>query len=189
MRISYLKIIVAVLSLCIILTLTALIWTGFHREKSSSLSETEAAPPQGETNATSALDTAKLLHIESYAFIQSNPFISPGDYCDVRILFPSGENYIIMEKKRLLAAEGSIICFQVSEYEIMKMSSALYDVNHYMGTCVYLTKYGSDLQAASISDYPVNPAVYALCQWNPNLTGEEAKKTMNYRAALEKNLN
>lgn len=178
-----------ILSLSVILVLTAVLWKGFFRKTPVALPKTEAAPPDGETAAGHIPDTGNLLHMESYAFIQSNPFIAPGDYCDVRILFPNGENYIVMEKKRLLAAEGGNLCFLVSEYEIMKMSSALYDTHHYTGTCVYLTKYSSGTQAASVSDYPVNPDVYALCQWNPNLNSEEARKNMNYRAVLEKNLN
>ncbi len=186
MRIRHWKVFAILAALCSFIAIVIIFFAGVLFPASSDTPYEPTVPqPEWEIADKTVVKSDDEGQIESYSFIHTAPFISAGDYCDVRILFPSGQNYIVLSKKRLLSADAANVSFQVREHEVMAMSSALYDVNHYDGTYVYLTKYNSSGDTASIPDYPVSHAVYELCQWNPNTDSSYVSKYMNYREQLE----
>ncbi len=126
--------------------------------------------------------------------------LSKGEYVDIRISFPTGEDYIVARHKQLLALgteedEGSYLTFTVSEAELLRLSSAFVDAGRYEGTSIYAIAYLDSFQGMAQVTYPMNPQVYTLLGWDPNVTEpggvEEAgisQEENRLRETLEKNL-
>ncbi len=118
-----------------------------------------------------------------------NMFILPsdlvtGDYIDVRLLLPSGTNYIVVSKKRVEIPVISgidstdTISIELSEDEIDMISNAIVDAFKINGAKLYVNKYTEPgIQEASIPTYPVNYEVLELINGNPNLL-EEARTAL-----------
>ncbi|MGN0481883.1 MAG: hypothetical protein ACI4EV_09955 [Lachnospiraceae bacterium] len=188
MRTHHFKLIAIAAAVCVVLT-TAIVIAFLSKPDRND--QPTVPQPQWEDNTDKEITVEAVPdagQIESYSFIRIAGFIEAGDYCDVRILFPSGENFIVLAKKKVLSVDGTNVSFSVTEPEIMAMSSALYDINNCSGAYVYLTKYHSSVDKATVPDYPVNHAIYELCLWNPNLNSVDYPKYMNYRDQLENNI-
>lgn len=127
--------------------------------------------------------------------------LKKGDYADIRISFPTGEDFIVARHKQILALgageeEGSFLTFSLSEAELLRISSAFVDIERYEGTRIYAIAYMDSFQEASQITYPINTQVYELLGWDPNvvetdeageITGVSREETL-LREALEKNL-
>lgn len=101
-------------------------------------------------------------------------WISTNDFIDIRIRFPNGEDYIVISHqkvKKLLADETETYGLQLelAEEDLLRLSSARVDRELYSGCDIYVTKYVMDFQEATQKDYPVNPDVFTLMQWDPNI--------------------
>ncbi len=126
--------------------------------------------------------------------------LSKGDYVDIRISFPTGEDYIVARHKQLLALgageeEGSYLTFTVSEAELLRLASAFVDAGRYEGTSIYAIAYLDSFQEMAQVTYPMNPQAYTLLGWDPNVAEpggiEEAEISQEesfLRETLEKNL-
>ncbi len=102
--------------------------------------------------------------------------IAVADVVDVRINFPSGLDYVVLSKKRLIdfwpiANQETISCvFHLDEKEILRLSSAVVDAYLHKGSYLYLTKYiSSNNQQAAAVTYPVNTSVQKLIAIDPNI--------------------
>lgn len=114
------------------------------------------------------------------------------DYVDIRILFPTGEDYIVASKVRIknLLLQNSIFYANLSEAEILTLSSATVDAYTMPGTKLYVTRYLSgSLQEKAIPNYPVRGETIALMSTDPNVLAV-AKQTLNLaaRQSLEQKL-
>lgn len=113
-----------------------------------------------------------------------------GDYIDIRINFINGEDYIVIEHKRIegIEEDGGIV-LRVNEEEILKMSSAEVDLREYTGTRVYAVKYAGDYQKPAESYYLLNDYVVSLAKWEPNIIKKFfTEKDSELRNKLEQNL-
>ncbi len=116
-----------------------------------------------------------------------------GDTVDVRIIFPNGEDYIILTKKLIknIAADNQTIYLWLAEEEILRMSSAIVDSYLYTGAKLYITKYiEPNLQDASCITYEPSLATIQLIRNNPNIIetatnelSKEVRKAMENRQA------
>lgn len=123
--------------------------------------------------------------------IQTNQ--KKGDFVDVRILFPNGENYIVLSKKQIkdIMPEENTIRLWLNETEILNISSAIIDAYIHPGTKIYVATYiMPELQEAAIPFYAANEDVLNLMRNDPNIV-EKASDALarELRAALEANLN
>lgn len=114
------------------------------------------------------------------------------DYVDIRIMFPTGEDYIVCSKLKVkkLALEDCIFYTNLNENEILTLASATIDAYTITGTKIYLTRYVEDnLQEEAIPNYPVRSDTLSLIATDPNIL-EIAQQTLNYsaRMAMEANL-
>ena len=115
--------------------------------------------------------------------------INIGDFVDVRISFPNGEDYIVISRKEIINVDERGLVLRVNEEEILKMSSAKIDVGKYEGTRLYAVKYVNDRQKPAISYYLLNEYVLSLCEWNPNLVDKVfSQEKMKKRYDFEQNL-
>lgn len=105
-----------------------------------------------------------------------------GDYIDVRIMLPSGQDYIVISKKEVGIPQingvdsEDTIWVNLTENEILHMSCAIIDAYKVRGAKIYATKYTeAGMQEAATPTYPANESTLALLQNNPNIL----EKAMN----------
>lgn len=115
------------------------------------------------------------LRLHYYNNIKLPSTISIGDYIDIRISYGNGMDFIILPKKQVLDVSisdnttESSIWLEVSEEEILRMSSAFVDLNTYEGSLIYGIKYLSETQKIAKANYPVNEDVRTLINSDPNI--------------------
>lgn len=132
-----------------------------------------------------------------FSYIYFPVFPEIGDYVDIRISFPTGEDYIIASHKRVLKEKGkknaeneeTKFLLQVKQEEILRLSSSYVDSLLYEGTNIYAAPYIDGFQEEAAITYPVNQQVFELMGWDPNIYDRISfPKEENYRKTLEKNL-
>lgn len=105
-----------------------------------------------------------------------------GDYIDIRIMLPSGQDYIVVSKKEVEipningADSEDTIWVNLSEEEILHMSCAIIDAYQIRGAKIYATKYTeAGMQEAATPTYPASESALAVLQNDPNIL----EKAMN----------
>ena len=101
--------------------------------------------------------------------------LKEGDIIDIRISFPNGEDYVVVKHKTvhsLITEADEVTGFSVNvcEQEILRLSSADVDTEKYSDTTLYSVRYMGDFQQPATEYYPVNPEVFDLLGWDPNIT-------------------
>ena len=128
------------------------------------------------------------LRKHAYHFIEMTEALSRGDYVDIRIQFPNGADYIVLSKKRVLDCSlydevtqiDNSLWIEVSEEEILTLSSAVVDAYFNEQAKIYAIQYVSQDQEKAIVTYPVNDIVHALILEDPNVV-EKAIASMENR--------
>lgn len=117
--------------------------------------------------------------------------LEAGDYIDVRITFPLGQDCIAMTKKRVLAIYGNVVKLVVNEEDIYSYESVKTDYGHYRAVRIYGIKYvEAGLQPQAESYYPVNLDVMKTMILDPNMETGDFAETLEFRKQLEEqNLN
>ena len=118
--------------------------------------------------------------------------LATGDYIDIRVMFPNGQDFIVVSKKEVeIPIIGGIdsddtIWVNLSEDEILHMSCAIVDSAQVNGAKIYATKYTeAGMQNAATPTYPVNESTSKLLQNDPNIV----QKAMNEISARYNNGN
>lgn len=123
-------------------------------------------------------------------FLSTN--LEQHDIIDVRILYPNGENYIVLSKKSIqtLNLPTNQCILHVNEEEILRISSAIIDTYLHPGTILYSSKYVEpSIQAPSIPNYQPREAVIDLMKKDPNILSKAVKGvTASVRRALDQRL-
>jgi hypothetical protein len=145
-----------------------------------------------------AADAGENIRVCTYSDIEYSADLTEGSFADIRISFPNGEDYIVVRHKQVqaLGEEETLLTLGLQEAELLRLSSALVDKRIYQNTRVYAVAYRDNLQEASFITYPVNPQVYELTGWDPNVlvndgvesTEGESRKETEIRRELEQNL-
>ncbi len=116
-----------------------------------------------------------------------NMFVLPmdlvtGDYVDIRLMLPSGQDYIVVSKKEVEVPNvGGVdstdtVWMNLSEDEILHTSCAIVEAYKIKGAKIYLTKYTeAGMQKAATPTYPINESTRNLLQSDPNIL----EKAMN----------
>lgn len=102
--------------------------------------------------------------------------LTTGDYVDIRLMLPSGQDYIVVSKKEveIPVINGTdsedTIWVNLSEDEILHMSCAIVDAFQINGSKIYATKYTeAGMQKAATPTYPLNESTTRLLQSDPNI--------------------
>lgn len=106
------------------------------------------------------------------------------EYVDVRILFPNGEDYLLLSKKIInnLSLEQCVFYTYLNEDEILRMASAIIDAYTVAGTRIYTTRYVEEnLQDEATPTYVVKGETIDLINKDPNIT-KIATQTLNLNA-------
>lgn len=121
-------------------------------------------------------------------------WVAKNDFIDIRIRFPNGEDYIVISHqkvRKLLSSENDTYGLQLelTEEELLRLSSARFDRDLYSDCEIYATKYVLDFQESTKKDYPVNPDVFTLMEWDPNIvTLYAVESEQEKRISLESHL-
>ncbi len=109
--------------------------------------------------------------------------LTTGDYIDVRLQLPSGQDYIVISKKLVTIPNvngeflADTIQMNLAEQEILTMSNAIVEAYKIDGSKLYVTKYtDAGMQSASIPTYVVSQAVASLIEADSNIVSRAMKE-------------
>lgn len=110
--------------------------------------------------------------------------LTTGEYIDIRLRTPDGRNLIVVSHKEVtipnIAGVDSTNCIwlDLSEEEILMMSSAIVEAYKMNGAMLYATRYVEPgIQEAATVTYVPNDETRALIERDPNIV-EEAKNAL-----------
>lgn len=109
--------------------------------------------------------------------------LKKNDYVDIRINFPTGQDYIVVGKKRVSDLANGTVWFDINEQEILSMSSAIIDGYLNDAKIYALTYVDPFMQSPPIVNYPVNSKVMDLMLKDPNLI-RDAKTELSKAARI-----
>ena len=89
--------------------------------------------------------------------------LSVGDFVDIRLTLPNGQDYIVVSKKEVVSLKDTTVGFHLTEDEILMMSSAIIESYIIKASNLHVVQYvEAGLQKKATSTYAVNSKVYAL---------------------------
>ena len=116
--------------------------------------------------------------IQEYNMIILPSELKNGEYVDIRIRFPKGQDYIILAKKKIIQCTSDTIWIKLSEEEILSLGNAIVESYTAEGTKLYATTYSEPgMQNAATPTYAVSEAVLNLINSDPNIR-EEARTAL-----------
>lgn len=131
-----------------------------------------------------------------YALLTLSNNLITNDFVDIRIMYPNGENYVVLSKKCIqsLDLESNAVMFWLAEDEVMDMSSAIVDTYLHEGAILYTTRYIQDAQEALERNYQPSADCMVAISNDPNIVGEAkdaltARMSATLRTSLESRLN
>lgn len=98
--------------------------------------------------------------------------LKEGDYVDLRITYPRGEDFIVLSHKRVMSITDQTLKVYMTEEEQQLYQAALVDfyLSRGYGSDLYLTKYVEPgIQAEAITYYSVPSNIEAICRKDPNI--------------------
>lgn len=122
----------------------------------SRIAELEHQLEEYEKIMNAVIDQGDDLRLVEYDQIDISSNIEPGDYVDVRIAFPDGQDYVVLSKKRIETLNSGLrtVGLCVNESEIKRMGSASFERGLQRGVILYMAEYTEPaLQCASVPDY------------------------------------
>lgn len=111
------------------------------------------------------------LRTQEFNMITLPTDLETNDYIDIRLLFPNGQDFIVVSKKMVVKSSENTILLKLSESEILTMSNAIVESYITEGSMLYATKYtDAGIQAAATPTYAVSKEVLDLIDSNANIT-------------------
>lgn len=111
------------------------------------------------------------------------------DVVDVRIQFPTGQDYIVLSKKKIDNLLSPTMWVRLNEVEILTLSSALVDAFLHNASLYALTYVEPQMQEKATPTYPINNEVQKLIARDPNIVDKaEAHLSESIRLSLETDL-
>lgn len=104
-----------------------------------------------------------------------------GDYVDIRITFPTGQDFVVVGKKQIKDIIGQTIIFEMSEEEILMMSSAIVESYIMTASNIYVVRYSEPgNQTKAINTYTPTTEVVSLIEADSNIV-QTAKAKLEAR--------
>lgn len=115
--------------------------------------------------------------------------LAKGDNIDIRIQFPTGQDYILLSKKKVERLNAATLWITMTEEEILTLSSAIVDAYLHKASIYALTYVEPQFQTAAIPTYPANSEVLKLLESDPNIVRRaEQELSRQVRNSLESSL-
>lgn len=124
--------------------------------------------------------------IQEYNMIVLPSKLKNGDFIDIRLTMPSGQDFIVLPKKEVIGTTETSLWIKVNEQEILTMNSAIVEAYVLPGTKLYAIPYvEAGMQNASIQTYQVGKEIVYLIEKNPNILPEAIN---NFRSEYDSEL-
>ncbi len=108
--------------------------------------------------------------LQEYNMLSLPTQLTVGDYVDVRFMLPSGQDYVVLSKKKVQNANSTTIWIELSEEEILIMNSAIVESYVISASKLYVTTYTEPgNQEVSTPTYVPNSDVVALIRDDANI--------------------
>ena len=127
------------------------------------------------------------LREQTYNMIQLPIDLDTGEYVDIRLMLPNGQDYIVLSKIKVTIPDvggvplADTIKVNVSEDDILTLSSAIVEAYEIEGSKLYAIKYTeASMQDAAVITYMPKSEIWELIKSNPNIV-QEAKNALNSR--------
>ncbi|QTH40889.1 SAF domain-containing protein [Cohnella sp. LGH] len=132
----------------------------------------------------------KDVRLKEFQVIQLPSNLKTDQFIDVRIGFPTGEDFVLLSKKQVRQLSGNVIWLELNEMDLLQTSSAIIDA-YLQGARLYALPYiEPGLQEAAVVNYPANPEVLDLMEIDPNLLAKaKTELARSLRQTLDTNLN
>lgn len=115
-------------------------------------------------------ETSKSHRIQEYNMISLPSRLKNGDYIDVRISLPNGQDYVVLAKKRVIGTTSTTVWLRLDELEIELMNSAIVDSYMYTGSKLYASQLSeAGMQEPLEVTYTARLETVALINKNPNI--------------------
>ena len=116
--------------------------------------------------------------------------VEVGDYIDVRISFPEGQDYIAMSHKKVVGISGSTLKLAVVEHDFYRYESMKTDLSLYEAAKIYASTYvEAGLQKSAKNYYPVRFNLAKQALHDPNMGGsKDFLSLLKSRKQLEEQL-
>lgn len=119
------------------------------------------------------------LRVQEYNSIVLPIDLVTGDYIDVRLQLPTGQDFIVVSKKRVVIPEvdgeflADTIQLEMTEDEMLAMSSAIVENYYVQGSLLHANKYKeAGLQEKASPTYVAKSEVTALMDSDPNIVAK-----------------
>ena len=121
------------------------------------------------------------LRLQEFNMLQLPSDLAEGEYIDIRFTIPSGQDYIVTSKKKVIKASETTIWIELNEDEILTMTNAIIEAYIMKGSNLYATRYVEPgMQEVLKPTYPVNREVMTLMESDPNIV-DTAKRELYAR--------
>ena len=118
--------------------------------------------------------------IQEYSMIALPSQLVEGEYIDIRFSLPSGVDFVVLSKKKVLQCNKDTIWLKMSEEEILTLNNAIVEAYQATGSKLYATTYiEAGLQESAVPTYPVNQAVMSMIERDPNIVLEARNALVN----------
>jgi len=108
--------------------------------------------------------------IQEYNMILLPSQLKNGSHIDIRFQLPTGEDYIVLAKKKVIVTTQDTIWLKMTEEEILTLGNAIVETWTITGAKLYAIEYvEAGIQAAAIPTYPVSENVLKLINSDPNI--------------------
>lgn len=116
---------------------------------------------------------------QTYNMISLPIDLITGDYVDIRLMLPNGQDYIVLSKKKAIVPDvegvylADTIKLNLSEGDLLTLSSAIVEAYQMEGSKLYAIKYAEagNQKAATETYVPTNGVIQQI-QNNPNIVSE-----------------
>lgn len=111
--------------------------------------------------------------IQEFNMILLPSQLKNGDYIDVRVTYPNGQDFIVLSKKKVIGTNATSVWLKLNELEINIMNNAIVESYKATGTKLYAIEYiEPGMQKEATPTYVVSQDVMYLINKDPNIINE-----------------
>lgn len=114
-----------------------------------------------------------------------------GDYVDIRITFPDGQDFIVIAKKEIKNIQGNTVTFDMSEADIVMLNSAIVESYIMKASNIYIAKYVEPgMQEKAANTYVPKAEVIRLIETDSNIVSTAKNElTSRFDANIRSQMN
>lgn len=114
-----------------------------------------------------------------------------GDYVDIRITFPDGQDFIVIAKKEIKNIQGNTVTFDMSEADIVMLNSAIVESYIMKASNIYIAKYVEPgMQEKAANTYVPTSEVIRLIESDSNIVSTAKNElTARFDANIRNQMN